>query len=187
MLFGQFVERVFGAVFGGVGFVSAKLKFGVRTEAAEVTKSALPLALEADFEAVEAGYDGGADGEFGVGEAGPGGRIDAGVGGGEFLGLNLNGVVNGGGFDVPDAAHAPIGVDHGFDVEEFGGAGGPEPVQIVGADGAEEAVLFVAEDDGAFGIESMTDGIPGCFRFSLGGFRPGGMLGVGLIRGDFLL
>lgn len=89
----------------------------------------------------------GVAGFLGHGEGEAGGLVDAGVFRVDGLGLAVHFVVEEGGFDAPEAAHAPPGGDQFFELEELVVVGGRKMFEVGGEEGVEAVLGLVGEDE----------------------------------------
>src|ERR1035441_9950036 len=143
----------------------------VLAAAAEFGVGAVPGAFEGGDLALDAGEElgGGGVGEEGGGEGRAGGFGEEGAG---EVGL-----------DAEEAALLPIGAEHGFDVEEFGGGLGAEVAEVVGGEGVVFSRVLAGDDDGG-GVDAVFEGVEAGGGLALGGAGSGRHLGVGPISGD---
>ncbi len=114
------------------------------------------------------------------GEHGAGGRIF--VRGG--FGLMADFERDAGGFESPEATHAPVVDGHDFDEMALGVVGraevGEEGVEVLG-----ETVGGLFLDEDGLGEDGVATGVEGGVAFALFGFWTGGFLGVEAVGGEF--
>jgi len=108
-----------------------------------------------------------------------------GEGGGETFGIRGGGMevvfeflIEGGGFDGPEAAQAPDGGDHFLDQRLSGEVGGGEAAEEILVEFAEGVGGLVGEED-AVGQDAVAEGIEAGAALALGGFGAAGAGAVG--------
>jgi hypothetical protein len=132
------------------------------------------LALIADFVAAQGIEDAGVVGQLFDGEGGGGGVVV-----GRVLAIEL--VVEGGGFNGPDAEETPAGGGHGFDQRFFEGGLRLEFSGEV-SDELEEAGLVLDLESQGVAEDAVTGGVVGGGAFALGRNRSAGFDAVGTGR-----
>jgi hypothetical protein len=168
-----------GVFAGGAGFVRHGgvfgVKFAVGGEFLEIEEG-----LEgATIDQVEAGFVAMDEVET-AGIVGQGGE-----GGGEAFGLRGGGkevvfefLVEGGGFDGPEAAQAPDGGDHFLHQSLSGEVGGGETAEEIFVEFAESVGGLVGEED-AVRQDAVAEGVEGRAALALGGFGAAGECAIG--------
>ena len=132
--------------------------FGMAAGAVEFGIGAQPGAFEGGDVALQSGE------EFGGGRSGEEGAVETGL-------------------DGLEAAFLPIGAEHGFDVEEFGGGTGTELAAVAGGEGLAGGGVF-AGNDGGGGIDAVLQGVEAGGGLAFGGAGSGGLLRVSAIGGE---
>jgi hypothetical protein len=158
----------------GAGFVRHGGVFGVK------------FAVGGEFLELEQGQEGAAIDEVEAGfvamdEVETAGIVgQGGEGGGEAFGLRGGGMevvfeflIEGGGFDGPEAAQAPDGGDHFLDQSLSGEIGGGEAAEEILVEFAESVGGLVGEED-AVGQNAVAEGIEAGAALALGGFGAAG-------------